>query len=44
MAAKVANILDKDVPDINPVVAKIMGNLLVHRKVKNNGDGLRMWQ
>ncbi|KKG09786.1 DNA topoisomerase [Methanosarcina sp. 2.H.T.1A.6] len=39
MAAKVANILEKDVPDINPVVAKIMGNLLVHRKVKSNGDG-----
>ncbi|MFY9200111.1 MAG: DNA topoisomerase VI subunit B [Methanosarcina flavescens] len=39
MASKVANILEKDVPDINPVVAKIMGNLLVHRKVKMNGDG-----
>jgi DNA topoisomerase-6 subunit B len=39
MAAKVAHILEKDVPDINPVVANIMGNLLVHRKVRNNGDG-----
>ena len=39
MASKVANFLEKDVPDINPVVAKIMGNLLVHRKVKMNGDG-----
>jgi DNA topoisomerase-6 subunit B len=39
MALKVANILGKDVPDINPVVAKIMGNLLVHRKVKKNEDG-----
>ncbi|RXA19444.1 DNA topoisomerase VI subunit B [Methanosarcina sp. MSH10X1] len=39
MASKVANILEKDVPDINPVVAKIMGNLLVHRKVKRNEDG-----
>ncbi|PAV12088.1 DNA topoisomerase VI subunit B [Methanosarcina spelaei] len=39
MAVKVANILEKDVPDINPVVAKIMGNLLVHRKVKRNEDG-----
>jgi DNA topoisomerase VI subunit B len=39
MAVKVANILEKDVPDINPVVAKIMGNLLVHRKVKKNEDG-----
>lgn len=39
MAVKVANILEKDVPDINPVVARIMGNLLVHRKVKKNEDG-----
>ena len=39
MALKVASILEKDVPDINPVVAKIMGNLLVHRKVKKNEDG-----
>ncbi|AKB81792.1 DNA topoisomerase VI subunit B [Methanosarcina barkeri 3] len=39
MAVKVATILEKDVPDINPVVAKIMGNLLVHRKVKRNEDG-----
>ncbi|AKB41078.1 DNA topoisomerase VI subunit B [Methanosarcina mazei] len=39
LAAKVAHVLDKDVPDINPVVAKIMGNLLVHRVIKNNGDG-----
>jgi DNA topoisomerase VI subunit B len=39
MAIKVASILEKDVPDINPVVAKIMGNLLVHRKVKWNEDG-----
>jgi DNA topoisomerase-6 subunit B len=39
MALKVANILEKDVPDISPVVAKIMGNLLVHRKVKRNEDG-----
>lgn len=38
MAAKVANILEKDVPNINPVVAKIMGNVLVHRKVKRNED------
>lgn len=39
LAAKVAHVLEKDVPDINPVVAKIMGNLLVHRAIKNNGDG-----
>ncbi|WIM42374.1 DNA topoisomerase VI subunit B [Methanosarcina mazei] len=39
LAAKVAHVLEKDVPDINPVVAKIVGNLLVHRVIKNNGDG-----
>jgi DNA topoisomerase-6 subunit B len=39
MAAKLAETLEKDVPDINPVVAKIMGNLLVSRQVKKNGDG-----
>lgn len=39
MAKKLAETLDKDVPDINPVVAKIMGNLLVSRKVSRNGDG-----
>jgi DNA topoisomerase-6 subunit B len=39
MAKKVASILEKEVPDINPVVAKIMGNLLVHRKVRKNEDG-----
>ena len=39
MAVKVANILQKEVPDINPIVANIMGNLLVHRKVKKNEDG-----
>ncbi len=39
MAVKVASILDREVPDINPVVAKIMGNVLVSRDVKKNGDG-----
>ena len=39
MALKVASILEKDIPDINPIVAMIMGNLLVYRKVKRNGDG-----
>mgnify|MGYP001206800167 CR=1 FL=1 len=38
MAKKVANILERDVPNIDPVVAKIMGNVLVHRKVKRNED------
>jgi len=39
MALKVANILGKEVPDINPVVAMIMGNLLVYRKVNKNEEG-----
>jgi len=39
MAAKLAETLDREVPDINPVVAKIMGNLLVSRHVKKNSDG-----
>ena len=39
MALKVANILAKEVPDINPVVAMIMGNLLVYRKVKQDDKG-----
>ena len=39
MAKKLAETLDKDVPDINPVVAKIMGNLLVSRKLSRNADG-----
>ncbi|AGB48913.1 DNA topoisomerase VI, B subunit [Methanomethylovorans hollandica DSM 15978] len=38
MAKKLAETLDKDVPDINPVVARIMGNLLVNRKIKRNSD------
>ncbi|WP_406656980.1 DNA topoisomerase VI subunit B [Methanolobus sp. ZRKC2] len=39
MAQKLAVTLDKDVPDINPVVAKVMGNLLVDRIIEGNGDG-----
>ncbi len=39
MAVKVASILEREIPDINPVVAKIMGNVLVSRDVKKNGDG-----
>lgn len=38
MAKKLAETLDKDVPDINPVVARIMGNLLVSRKISRNAD------
>ncbi len=39
MAEKLAITLDKDIPDINPVVAKVMGNLLVDRIVESNGNG-----
>lgn len=39
MALKVARILEREVPDINPVVAKIMGNVLVSRNVKLMEDG-----
>jgi DNA topoisomerase-6 subunit B len=38
IAQKLSDVLEKDLPDIGPVVAKIMGNLLVLRKVeRNNG-------
>jgi len=34
-----SDVLEKDLPDIGPVVAKIMGNLLVFRRVeRNNGQ------
>ncbi len=39
IAQKLSDVLEKDLPDIGPVVAKIMGNLLVLRKVqRNNGQ------
>ncbi|HWQ19821.1 MAG TPA: DNA topoisomerase VI subunit B [Methanotrichaceae archaeon] len=38
IASKLADILNQDAPDIGPVVAKIMGNLLVKRSaVQENG-------
>ncbi len=38
IAQKLSDVLEKDLPDIGPVVAKIMGNLLVFRKVeRSNG-------
>jgi DNA topoisomerase-6 subunit B len=40
IARKVAEILDREPPDITPVVAKIMGNILVQRRVRQNGQGL----
>lgn len=39
MAEILAETLDKEVPDINPVVARVMGNLLVHRQTNPNGNG-----
>lgn len=39
LALKLAQTLDKETPDIGPVVARIMGNLLVHRIVESDGKG-----
>ncbi|HPC89360.1 MAG TPA: DNA topoisomerase VI subunit B [Methanothrix sp.] len=38
IAKKLSDVLEKDEPDIGPVVAKIMGNLLVSRRVERE-DG-----
>lgn len=42
IADKVSTVLDKPTPDITPVVAKVMGNLLVHRTLSRNGDGFQV--
>ena len=39
IAKKVGEILERPTPDISPVVAKIMGNVLVNRIVRQNGNG-----
>jgi DNA topoisomerase-6 subunit B len=39
LAIKVSDILDREPPNINPVVARIMGNLLVYRLIKQTEDG-----
>ncbi len=39
MAQKLADTLERDLPDINPVVAKVMGNLLVMRNVEHGANG-----
>ncbi|MBN2109813.1 MAG: DNA topoisomerase VI subunit B [Methanosarcinaceae archaeon] len=39
MAHKLSLTLNREVPDINPVVAKVMGNLLVDRMIESNGNG-----
>ena len=36
IAQKLSDVLEKDLPDIGPVVAKIMGNLLVFRNVEKS--------
>ncbi|MDV0447018.1 DNA topoisomerase 6 subunit B [Methanosarcinaceae archaeon Ag5] len=38
LAKKVSSIVDKDVPDIQPVVANIMGNLLVKRTIEKGTE------
>ncbi|HIH44943.1 MAG TPA: DNA topoisomerase VI subunit B, partial [Candidatus Methanoperedenaceae archaeon] len=42
IAKKTGEILGLDAPDISPVVAKIMGNVLVRRLVKNNNGKLNV--
>ena len=42
IAEKVSQVLDKPTPDITPIVAKVMGNLLVQRSVSKNGDGCQV--
>lgn len=39
IAQKVGEILDRPAPDITPVVAKIMGNVFIHRVLADNGNG-----
>lgn len=39
MAQKLADTLERDLPDIKPVVAKVMGNLLVIRNVEHGANG-----
>jgi DNA topoisomerase VI, B subunit len=38
LAKNVANIVDREIPDIIPVIAKIMGNVLVNRVVEPDGN------
>jgi len=38
MVTKVSSILGKEEPDIMPIVANIMGNVLVQRKITGNND------
>ena len=40
IAKKLADVLEKEEPDIGPVVAKIMGNLLVFRRIEQHNGQL----
>ncbi|SEP82279.1 DNA topoisomerase VI subunit B [Natrinema salaciae] len=39
MATKVAEVTGRDEPDIDDAIARIMNNVLVERRVEENGDG-----
>jgi DNA topoisomerase-6 subunit B len=39
LVENVANIVDRDIPDITPVIAKIMGNIFVNRVVEPDDNG-----
>lgn len=39
MVEKVSSIVGKEEPDIKPIVAKIMGNILIQRKIVGQNDG-----
>ncbi|WP_049925840.1 DNA topoisomerase VI subunit B [Halopiger goleimassiliensis] len=39
MAEKVAEVTDRDEPEIGDALARIMNNVLVERRVEDNGDG-----
>ncbi|WP_265112192.1 DNA topoisomerase VI subunit B [Halosolutus halophilus] len=39
MAEKVAEVTDRDEPDIDDALARIMNNVLVERHIEENGDG-----
>ena len=40
IAEKVSQVLEKPTPDITPIIAKIMGNLLVDRDISKNGNDI----
>ena len=42
IAQKVSYVLDRPTPDITPIIAKIMGNLLVYRNITKSGNGFKV--